>query len=615
MKNFLAVWRMGEEKKGFFGRMQEIYQAYKKAAAQTQQAKLQEEKRKEVAEVSRIMTKGFKDIAAEPVECRPLDFGDSSGLVAGFTAKGGVPVVSYISMSPSPVPVYFFGSFVERPVPASMIAKKMSTGFARSERILIPLEIQPGPGFNAKTIWKSKVGWNPLVEALNKDKQLISALSSLPNQAVTGTKLVFTYKVQDDKEDDAECLCQIIPYRNTTFIGIRALGLSHEKQVKGIVGLLDMIRGHILSYGHNVPTTGFVAQDWIKIPIFILNDHFPPVKQVLGVEPKAQEPIREVEVAEIDYFGEKRDRALELVKGFNAVRREDPENWNALVTVRQRLVEIIDRNPTRLLEALKSKEVAVQATAATALRSYPDPNIIATLMDISRTTDIFLACSALESLGSTGRREVTPFLVHVLGDPVAQKRAVAAFALCQLKDETSLGALTAALNDEDKRVQKIAAFSILSIRVQQIQENRASKEVVEEAVKKFLSYLELDKLADMVKGDYKDLKLDSKDIYPGQVSLDLLKLLFRRFLVIVKAYKKTIAGKKEQSFTAYVDAENDDEAKSKVAEEFNKKQAPQGFLMDAIHAYDLTGIGADVSQQYPLGLLLQPILKMEQKKH
>jgi len=606
---------MSEEKKGFFGKIQETYQAYKKATAQTQQAKLQEEKRKEVAEVSKMMSKGFRDIAAEPVECRPLDFADSSGLVAGFTTKGGAPVVSYVSMSPTPVPVYFFGSFVEQCVPASMIAKKMSIGFARSERVLIPLETQPGPGFDARGIWKSKVGWNPLVEALNKDKHLISTLSSVPNQAVTGTKPVSTYKIEDEKEHDAECLCQIVPYRNMTFIGIRALGLSHEKQVKSIVGLLDMIRGHVLSYGHNIATTGFVAQDWIKIPIFILNDHFPPVKQVLAVELKAQEPVKEVEVAEIDYFGEKRDRALELVKGFNAVRREDPENWNAMVTVRQRLVEIIDRDPTRLLEALKSKEAAVQATAATALRSYPDPNIIATLMDVSRTPDILLACSALESLGSTGRREVTPFLAQVLSDPAAQKRAVAAFALSQLKDEASLGALVAALNDEDRRVQKIAAFSILSIRVQQAQENRASKEVVEEALKKFLSYLELEKLAGMVKGDTKDLKLDPKDIYPGQVSLDLLKLLFRRFLVTVEAHKETIAGKKGESFSYLVDAENDDEAKSKVAEEFNKKQAPQGFIVDVVgKPLDMTALGADVSQQYPLGLMHQPLL-MEQRKH
>jgi len=605
---------MGEESKGFFGRLRETYQTHEKAAEQKQQAKLDEEKRKEVARLSNMMNRGFSDTAAEPVECKPYDFADSSGLVAGFTTKGGAPVVSYVSVSPGPVPVYFFGSFADRPVPASMISKMVSTGFARSERVLIPLETDTGPGFDAKTIWKNKTGWNPLVEALNKDKQLISALSLLPNQAVTGTKLVFTYKIEDEKENNVECLCQIIPYQNMTFIGIRALGLSHEKQVRSIVGLLDMIRRHILGYGHSVPTTGFVAQDWVKVPILLMSDHFPAVKQVLAIEPRVQEPVREVEVAEIDYFGGKRDRALELVKGFNATRREEPENWNAFVTIRQRLVEIIDRDRGRLLQALKSKETAVQATAATALRDYPEPNVIATLMDISRSPDIFLACSALESLGSTGRREVTPFLVHVLGDAATQKRAVAAFGLSQLKDEVSLDALTAALNDEEKRVQKIAAFGILGIRVQQALENRASKEVVEEATKKFLSYLDLSTLASMAKGEEKDVKIDSKDIYPGQVTLSILKLLFRRFLVVVKAHKQTITGKKEQSFTYLVDAEKDDEAKSKVAEEFTKKQAPQGFLMDAVDKpLDMTAIGADVSQQYPLGVLLQPILIEERK--
>jgi hypothetical protein len=39
--------------------------------------------------------------------------------------------------------------------------------------------------------------------------------------------------------------------------------------------------------------------------------------------------------------------------------------------------------------------------------------------------------------------------------------------------------------------------------------------------------------------------------------------------------------------------------KKEVAEEFNKKQAPQGFLMDAVgKPLDVISIGADASQQY-----------------
>jgi len=604
---------MDEEKKGFFGKIQEKVQEFKKAAGQKQAETLDDKKRKVVDEVIAFMNKGLRDLVDEPVEFKPFTVGEMFGIVGGFTTKDNVPVTTYIAVRSSgslyyPME-YIFGSFADRPVPVSMIAKKISTGFARSERVLIPYNMETRFNFDAKTLWKNKTSWNPLIEAMNKDKQMISALSILPNEAVVSlsSKMYSTYKIWDENEKDVECLCQIIPYKNLTFIGIRTLRLLQESQVKNIVNMFRLVRWHILGYGHAGPTDGPVAQDWINLPIFLMTEFFPPVKQVFPPEPT-------VEVDQLVYFGEKRDRAMQLVKVFKSTIRDEPENLNALVTIRQRLVGLISQDSKILLEALNSSEASVQAAAATALRSYPESNVIAALKEVSESPDILVACSALESLGALGKKELTPFLMRFLNDSVAQKRVIAAFVLSQLEDERVVDALSAALNDEETRVQKIAAFGLLKIRVKQIQEDRVDKAIVEEALKKFFGYLDLNKLVSMAKGEEKDVKIDVKDIYPGQVTAEILKLLFRRFLVVVKAHKEELTGRKEQSFSYLVDAESDEEAGNKVVEEFNKQQGKQGFVVDSRDKpLDMTAIGADASKEYPLGLLIQPMLMKDKK--
>lgn len=284
-----------EEKKGFFFKIQEKYESYKKEVEQKQQERLEKEKQKTVNEVSKWMNDSLKDLVSLPTEFKPLSVGGTFGVVGGFTTKDNVPVVSYITIRSYEKLVYpmdyIFGSFAERSVPTSIIAKKISTRFMRSERVLIPFESQLGATFDAKAVWERKTGWNPLVETMNNDKALISALTSLPNQSTVfvTSKRYLTYKIDDANEKNLECQCQIIPYENLAFIGIRAIGLVRKDNVKNIVNLFRIMRGHILSYGHTVPTSGHVAQDWITLPIFIMNDYFLPVKQALTSQPKDRE--------------------------------------------------------------------------------------------------------------------------------------------------------------------------------------------------------------------------------------------------------------------------------------------------------------------------------------
>lgn len=167
-----------EEKKGFFFKIQEKYESYKKEVEQKQQERLEKEKQKTVNEVSKWMNDSLKDLVSLPTEFKPLSVGGTFGVVGGFTTKDNVPVISYITIRSYEKLVYpmdyIFGSYAERSVPTSIIAKKISTRFMRSERVLIPFESQLGVTFDAKAVWERKTGWNPLVETMNNDKALIS---------------------------------------------------------------------------------------------------------------------------------------------------------------------------------------------------------------------------------------------------------------------------------------------------------------------------------------------------------------------------------------------------------------------------------------------------------
>jgi hypothetical protein len=283
---------MGEEKKGFFGKLQDKYAAHKEAVEQKKLEKIEDEKKKAIDELATMMNNSLKDIVATPIELKPTTIGAMFGVTCGFTTTDNTPVVSYITIESSTYKgfveevqayplIFMFGSYVDRSVPVSMMAKKISTGFARSERVLIPFQAQPNLQFDAKTIWKNRANWDPLVETLNKDKRIISTLSSLSNEAAIrlSSKRMRTYKIEDQNETSLECMCQIVPYKNMTLIGLRSLGLSHKMQLMDVINLLRDIREQILSYGHTAPVNGYVAQDWIKVLTFVMTNYFAPIKQ------------------------------------------------------------------------------------------------------------------------------------------------------------------------------------------------------------------------------------------------------------------------------------------------------------------------------------------------
>lgn len=279
------------EKKGLFEKIKEKYKAHEEAVEQKREEELADAVHRQIGGLGATMSGCLNDISNTPVEYKSLPVGTTLGAAARFTTNDDMPIVSYIVIQyidrrPSGGSLYvfptdfIFGSFVVRSIPLSMIAKRIS-----SQRVFIPFQTSPDLQFNAYAIWMYRINWNPLVDALNNDKQLLSDLSSLPDQAtiyIPKSMGGVTSKIEDGNERNFECLCQIVPYENLTFFGIRALIISdtfassmkRDKRVKSIISALRLIRGHILDYGHGTLVTGQIAQDWIKIPIFLFQSGF-----------------------------------------------------------------------------------------------------------------------------------------------------------------------------------------------------------------------------------------------------------------------------------------------------------------------------------------------------
>ena len=288
-------------KKGLFGKIKEKYEAHQEAAKQRKQEEEVEAVMVQIHGLNKIVSKCLKDIAA-PFKYKPFPIGNILGAAARFTTNDGMPIVSYIMMQYVDhrmelggklyvYPVDFiFGSFVDRSVPLSVITKPIL-----SYRVFIPFQTQPNLQFDAENIYRTGINWNPLTDSMNRDMRLISALTSVPNAGgVSFYKSFVTWKIEDKNKRDTECICQIIPCENLTYIGIRALVQSeHDKHIKNIIDGMRMIRGHILNLGHREPVTGQIARDWIRIPISLFQSGFYKPPNQVEEESKLRENLCE----------------------------------------------------------------------------------------------------------------------------------------------------------------------------------------------------------------------------------------------------------------------------------------------------------------------------------
>jgi hypothetical protein len=147
-----------------------------------------------------------------------------------------------------------------------MFTKNMGKGFLKgSDRLFLPFT-GFSPDFNAKNLHASKSGWNPLIENLNLDKDLIKALNSLPDSMTYWftSKEGRTYQFKDNKDKDYQTICQVIPCGNETLTAIRFMAGSDLKKIHRAAIAISRIRSHIINYGYTQQNFGKTIQPWAQ---------------------------------------------------------------------------------------------------------------------------------------------------------------------------------------------------------------------------------------------------------------------------------------------------------------------------------------------------------------
>lgn len=66
----------------------------------------------------------------------------------------------------------------------------------------------------------------------------------------------------NDRDDNYETVCQVIPFGNKTIIATRYMMSEGWQPVEQAVKTIIRIHKHIVDYDYNQPTTGPIAQPW-----------------------------------------------------------------------------------------------------------------------------------------------------------------------------------------------------------------------------------------------------------------------------------------------------------------------------------------------------------------
>jgi len=262
------------QKKGIWERIKE-----KRAEqAEKQQQKKTLEFQKKLRENAEVMNKeynqGIKRIVSQPCRFELTDM----GVTGFFTMNDGTPIVSYTSLQlyeGTPRGAFLqkrevfptvgvCATVTESSIPSSMFTKSIGKGFLKgSDRLFLPFS-GFSPDFNARKLYDSRSGWDPLVEKLNQDKDLIKALNSLPNSVTFWLthKEGRTYKFEDYRDKDYETICQVIPCGNETLTAVRFMAGSDLQKIQSVAVAISRVRTHIMNYGYTEQASGKIIQPW-----------------------------------------------------------------------------------------------------------------------------------------------------------------------------------------------------------------------------------------------------------------------------------------------------------------------------------------------------------------
>jgi hypothetical protein len=268
---------------GILGKMREIRERNIARRKEKEMRKREETWTNMLERLNKEYNKGLKKIAKTPIEFNV----SQKGILSRIEMKSGVHIASYTALVPymgqvkesAPlVPLTCnCGTFVEKPVPSSMFVKNVRVGLLK-ESFFLPYAAMPK--FSAKRVYKEKLNWNPLIERLNQDKKLRGLLKDLPTEtkvAVSVEKDIWgnprrtTFQIfkVDDKDDNYNTVCQIIPFKDKSLVTTRHM-MEKPRRIEHAVKAISGIREHIIDHGYDQPTTGPIPQPWASAIMVLL---------------------------------------------------------------------------------------------------------------------------------------------------------------------------------------------------------------------------------------------------------------------------------------------------------------------------------------------------------
>ena len=161
--------------------------------------------------------------------------------------------------------------------------------------------------------------------------------------------------------------------------------------------------------------------------------------------------VREAAMAAMD-----RVRAKRLFNRFRALLKKG--TLQDKIHVVHAAAEMADgEGITLLIDALSDKSEEIRGAAVRALLPFPTPAVLKVLWDMLPKENGGVLGNIIEALGSSGRKELSPYIERYLSHPEAEVRAKAVIAVSRLTDGAGWEKILALRGDQEEMIRAAVA--------------------------------------------------------------------------------------------------------------------------------------------------------------
>ncbi|MEM3753324.1 MAG: hypothetical protein QW778_01865 [Candidatus Micrarchaeaceae archaeon] len=177
-----------------------------------------------------------------------------------------------------------YGTVISSPIPTTIVVKRVTLLRPLTyRRAFIPF--WDAKSFNHKKIFKEKLGWNPLIERLNQDKELENLLEKLPNRVSWQN---WVQEIKDESDSFEECLGQIIPFKQETLIIFNHAAKWEETftgkmknlqlpYIKDLIKIMIKVAQYITEFKYDKEANGIIAEEWsARLLLYLLMKDLKP---------------------------------------------------------------------------------------------------------------------------------------------------------------------------------------------------------------------------------------------------------------------------------------------------------------------------------------------------